>query len=252
MSEKRDNCIVLLVEYPSGEKVSPELAAAFGAERAAQIGMELFRNAYRLASNFADAVLLLSFENSPRHPDLLWLDGEDPGFLEAKGLNRTDRIADAFRMAFNTGSKKALFLNHLSPEIRADWLSQAFDSVNEKTIALGPMRDGSVYLAGLTRNNLKFLEDIPLFSARAAVEISEKAKKNKLSVFSLPEACAVANEEDLRKWLEAANPAPPLLKATIETGEPSQRRQEGKKRHKRGPAPQIEQPFPPDTGQKQV
>ena len=219
MASQRDNCIILLVEPPLPERLDPEFINAFGAERAIHIHLDLLQNAYKLAKNFKDSVLFLSFGKSPRHPDLTWLDAEDPGFLDAKGKSPEDRIMEAFQLAFNTGAKKALLLSHLAPDVKPEWLYQAFDSVTERTVTLGLNQDGSVYLLGLTINNLKILDlkacPSGLFfrSAKIADEITERARKNKLGIFSLPGACAVTNEEALRKWLDGRNAAPSLFQA---------------------------------------
>ncbi|OGS07629.1 MAG: hypothetical protein A2270_06740 [Elusimicrobia bacterium RIFOXYA12_FULL_51_18] len=243
MSSKRDNCIILLIEPPVTERIDPEFVNAFGAERAVHIHLELLQNAYKLAKNFKDSILILSFDKSPRHPDLTWLDTEDPGFLEAKGKNSEDRITEAFQLAFNTGAKKVLLLSHLSPEVKSEWLYQAFDSVAEKTLALGLNQDGSIYLVGLTLNNLKVLERLSFISAKTAEEITEHTKKNKLGVFSLPEAYAVKNEENLRKWMESRDSAQSLFKAPSGPGAaPHEEKKHGGRGHK-NPASQP-QPLP--------
>jgi glycosyltransferase A (GT-A) superfamily protein (DUF2064 family) len=211
MAISRDNCIILLIEEPVPGRLAAELTGAFGAERAVHIDLDLLQNAYKLAKNFQDAILILSYNKSPRHPDLTWLDHDDPGFLEAKGKALENRIADAFQLSFNTGAKKALILNHLSPGIKPEWLTQAFDAINEKTIALGLNQNGSIYLAGASFSNLKALEGLRFSPGKTAEELSEKARKNKLSVFQLPEAYAVENEETLRKWLDARETSPSLL-----------------------------------------
>jgi len=238
MAIQRDNCIILLIEPPVPERVSPELAGAFGPERAVHINLDLLQNVYKLVKNFKDALLILSYDKSPRHPDLTWLDHDDPGFLEAKGKNLEGRIADAFQLAFNTGAKKALLLSHLSPGVKPEWLNQALESVSEKQIVLGLNQNRSVYLAGLTINNLKVLGGIRCMSQKTADELSEKAKRSKLSIFQLPEAYAVENEETLRKWLEARDAAPSLFmkepaRAPEAAAAPAQPRQEEKKHGRR-------------------
>lgn len=220
MADKRDNCIILLVDSPVPENVHPELREAFGAERSVHINLDLLQNSYRLAKNFKDAILIMSYENSPRHPDLTWLDPDDPGFLEAKTKNLSGRISDAFQLAFNTGAKKALIINHLSPAIKQDWLYQTFDSVSDKTLALGLNQDGSAHIVGLTLANLKLLDGISFTSSKTAEELTEKAKRNKLSIFSLPESYAVKNEENLRKWLDSKEPAPTLFSRDASTALP--------------------------------
>jgi len=243
-----------MVEAPTPENVDAGLKAAFGEERASHINLDLLQNAYKLAKNFSNSMLLLSFAPSQRHPDLTWLDIEDPGFLEAKRKNPEGRILDAFKLAFNTGAKKALLLSHLSPKVPAEWLSQTFDSINEKTIALGLNDDKSVYIAGLTLNNLKLLEGLSFSSPKISEDLAEKAKKNKLSVFALPESFAVKSEETLRKWLDAREAAPsPFLKLPDAAPAPAAQtasRQEEKKHSRRGHKNPLQQPALPDPEQK--
>jgi len=211
------------------------------------IHLDLLQNAYKLAKNFKEAILFLSFDKSPRHPDLTWLDAEDPGFLDAKGKSPEGRIREALQLAFNTGSKKALLLSHLSPEVKPEWLCQTFDSVTKKTITLGVNQDGSAYLLGLTPNNLKVLEGLSFRSAKIADEIAERAKRNKFNIFSLPEAYAVKNEETLRKWMDARNAAPSLFKAPPGAKTDLQEEKRHAKRGHKNPAP--ESPLP-GAGQK--
>ncbi len=254
MINKRDNCIILLIEAPDPENINPELVAAFGAERAADINLNLLQTAYKLAKSFSGATLFLSFVKSPHHQDLTWLDGDDPGFLEAKGKDLGNRHADAFRLAFYTGAKKVLLLNHLSPGVKPEYLSQTFDSVTEKTVALGMNQDGSIYILGLTQNNLRLLEGLSFSSPKAAEDVSIKAKKNSLSIFSLPEACAVKSEESLRKWVDAGGLNQSLFPKTpavpIDSAAPPAAPRHGEKKHRRGQKTPLPPPILPDTEQK--
>lgn len=214
MASKRDNCIVLMISPPAPEHINPTLLTAFGEERSVHISLDLYQNAYRLARNFKDAIHILSFSKTPRHPDLTWLDVDDPGFLEAKDKNFEGKIMDAFQLAFNTGAKKAVLLSHLSPAVKPEWLYQAFEAANDKTIVLGLNQDTSIYALGLAAENLKFLEGISFTGGKTADEISEKAKKNKLSIFLLQETYSVNNEEALRKWTESKNLKPSVFGKT--------------------------------------
>jgi len=225
MSQKRDNCIILLVDPPEADKISQELKTAFGPERAAHVNGDLLSAAYKLAKGFGDAILLLSYQKTTRHPDLTWLDPEDPGFLEVKTTAGEERLHDAFRLAFFTGAKKAVMISHLSPDLKSDWLSLALDAVGDKTVAIGANQDGSFYLLGLTQQNLKILEAPGFSHGKSAENLTERAKKNKLTIFSTPETYAVTSEETLLKWMEAKETLPPLFQHPPHT--------DGKKHHKR-------------------
>ena len=249
MAQKRDNCIIILVDPPEPEKLSPELKAAFGPERAAHVNSDLVTGAYKLAKAFPDAILLLSYEKTPHHPDLTWLDQEDPGFLEVKALPRETRLREAFRLAFFTGAKKAIYLNHLSPEIKKDWLYQAFDSANEKTVALGPNQDGSFCLLGLTQANLKLLETPGFLQGKNCESMAERAKKTKLAVFNTPETYSINGEEDVLRWMESLAPSSNPFKTEERPAQETQAAREHKRstrhHHKETPVPPPAPEKPP-------
>jgi glycosyltransferase A (GT-A) superfamily protein (DUF2064 family) len=245
MAQKRDNCIILLLDAPEPEKISQELKTAFGPERAVHVNSDLLSNIYKMAKSFPEAILILSYEKTVHHQDLSWLDQEDPGFLEVKNRSAEDRMQDAFRLAFFTGAKKAVLLNHLSPEIKKDWLYQALDAVNDKTVVVGPNQDGSLYLLGLTQQNLKLLETPGFSHGKSAEAMTERAKKNKLAVFSTPETYAVTGEEALRKWMESREALPPLFHAPDPRPSAPAQAPEHKKHHKRHGKNGLEIPLPP-------
>jgi glycosyltransferase A (GT-A) superfamily protein (DUF2064 family) len=248
MAQKRDNCIILLLDAPEQDKVSQELKTAFGPERAAHVNSDLLLNTYKLAKAFPDAMLLLSYEKTQHNQDLTWLDQEDPGFLEVKKRSGEDRIADAFRLAFFTGAKKALLLSHLSPEVKKDWLYQAFDSISDKTVVIGANDDASFYLLGLTQQTLKLLETPGFAHSKSAEILAERAKKGKFAVFSTPETYAVTGEEALRRWLESREAVSPLFHGgDLQTAvrPPAAAPQETKKHHKRHQK-DLQEPLSPD------
>lgn len=227
MSQKRDNCIILLVDPPEPDKISQEFKTAFGPERATHVNSDLLSSAYKLAKGFNESILLLSYLKTPRHPDLTWLDPEDPGFLEVKSHALEDRIQEAFRLAFFTGAKKAVLIRHLSPELKSEWLSLSFEAVSDKTVAIGANQDGSFYLLGLTQQNLKIVEAPGFFHGKSAETLAERAKKNKLTVFSTPETYALSSEETLLKWMESKETLPPLF--------PHPQQAPGQQESKKGP-----------------
>ncbi len=246
MAHKRDNCIILLMDAPEPEKIGQELKTAFGPERAVHVNRDLLLNAYKAAKAFPEAILILSYEKTAHHQDLTWLDPEDPGFLEVKDRSHEERVADALRLAFFTGAKKAVLLNHLSPEVKKDWLYQAFDSINDKTLVVGPNQDGTHYLLGLTQQNLKLLEAPGFSHGKSAENLAERAKKAKLAVVNTPETYSVTGEETLRKWLEGREPLPELFAAQApKPAQPAQPAHDQHKRHKRHARPGQEPGLPP-------
>ncbi len=220
MAKKRDNCIILLVNAPEPSGQDTDFKTAFDQEREARLGGDLLAGTYKFIKAYGDAMVFISYEKTPRYPDLTWLDQEDPGFLEVKNRTREERIQDAFRMAFFTGSSKVMLLDNLSQEVKKEWLTLAFESVSDKTVAIGSNQDGSFYMLALTQQNLKILEAPGFSQGKSAETLAERAKKNKLTVFSTPETYAAKDE---------ATPPPPA--PAPQPVQPPE--SESKKRHKR-------------------
>ncbi len=250
MAKNRDNSIILLVDPPEADRISSEFKTAFGPERAAHVNSDLLAAAYKLAKNFNDAMLIISYAKSPRHPDLTWLDPEDPGFLEVKRHSFEERLQDAMKLAFFTGAKKAVLINHLSPELKGEWLYQAFDSVNDRTVAIGANTDGTYYLVGLTHPNLKIFEAPGFSRGKSAETLAERARRNKLNVVNTPETYSVTGEDSLLKFMESKETMPPIFQAQhAQPQAPAQEQaQETKKHHRRqkhaetGEQPQADKP----------
>lgn len=228
MAKNRDNSIILLVDPPEADRILPELKTAFGPERAVHVNSDLLTSAYKLAKDFNDAILILSYAKSARHPDLTWLDPEDPGFLEVKHPGFEERLQEAVRLAFFTGAKKAVLISHLSPEIKSDWIREALNAVNDRTVAIGANSDGTYYLIGLTQPNLKIFEPSGFSRGKSAEALADRARRSKLAVFSTPETYTVTGEETLLRWMENKETLPPIF--TAQQAGPAA---EAKKHHRR-------------------
>ncbi len=233
MGKNRDNCIVLLVDPPEADRINQDLKTAFGPERAAHVNGDLLAAVYKLAKGFQDAILIISYAKSSRHPDLTWLDPEDPGFLEAKSHQYEERLLDALRLSFFTGAKKAVLISHLSPEIKPEWLFQAFDAVNDRTVAIGANQDGTYYLVGLTQPNLRIFETPGFSLGKSAETLAERARRNKLSVVSTPETYSVTGEESLLKWMESREIIPSVFQQPAAVPQAPAEDRKHTKRHSR-------------------
>lgn len=244
MGKNRDNAIILLVDPPEADKIGSDLKTAFGPERAAHVNSDLLSAAYKMAKDFGDAILIISYAKSVRHPDLTWLDPEDPGFLEVKRHGFEERLFDAVQLAFFTGAKKALLISHLSPELKSEWLYQALDSVNDRTVAIGANTDGSYYLVGLTQANIRIFEQPGFSRGKSAEILSDRARRGKLNVVNTPETYSITGEDTLLKWMESKETLPPIFE------DPAAPAPEPKKHHRRGKhhenreLPPVEKPQP--------
>jgi glycosyltransferase A (GT-A) superfamily protein (DUF2064 family) len=198
----KDNCLIFIIDAPVSENIDPELKKAFGTERAVHIYIDLLNSSYKTAKTVANTSIIISYKSSGKHPDLTWLDEDDPGFLEAKIKNLNERISTLFQWAFNAGAKKTVLLASSSPEVKPEWIEKSLDLLNKETVAIGPT-DEKPYLFGITADNLDLLEEVNFFTGDLTNDIYEKIKKARLKPESLPKTYTVKGEETLRTWIES-------------------------------------------------
>ncbi|MCG2726395.1 MAG: DUF2064 domain-containing protein [Elusimicrobia bacterium] len=206
----KDNCLIFIIDAPVSENIRPELKKVFGTERATHIYTDLLNDSYKTAKAVKNTSIIISYKPSGKHPDLTWLDEDDPGFLEAKIKNLNERILSLFNWAFNAGAKKAILLANSSPEVKPEWIEKSFEALNKETVAIGPT-DETPYLFGITFDNLDLLEEINFFTGDLTDDIYEKIKKHRLKTQSQPKTYTVKEEETLRQWIELKDASSPLF-----------------------------------------
>ncbi len=226
----KDNCLILIIDAPVSENIDPELKKAFGTERALHIYTDLLNTSYKTAKKIPDTSIIISYKSSNKHPDLTWLDEDDPGFLEAKIKNLNERISSLFHWAFNAGAKKTILLSGSAPEVKTEWIEKSFASLDNETVAVGPT-DEKPYLFGITGNNLELLDDINFFTGDLTDGIYEKIKKHRLKTKSQPNTYTVKGEDTLRKWIESKDSASPLF---TQKNPPKEHKKREKKNHHSG------------------
>ncbi len=198
----KDHCLIFIIDAPISENIDPELKKVFGAERAARVYIDLLNNSYKMAKKVSSSSIIISYKNSSKHPDLTWLDEDDPGFSEAKIKNLNERILSLFHWAFNAGAKKAILLANSSPEAKSEWIEKSFELINKETVTLGPT-DENPYLFGIAFNNVNLLKKINFFTGDLTDDIYEKIKQQKLKIQSQPKTYTVNSEETLEKWMKS-------------------------------------------------
>lgn len=200
MTEK---CIILFIDAPVPDKIDPQFKNVFGAERATHIYLDIVHAVYKTVKGLNDVSLIISYNRSSKNPDLTWLDTDDPGFLETKKEDFQDRAIGASSLAADAGAKKIILLSIFSPAIKREWIEQAFNLLTDKNIIVGPTKEGGCYLLAFPPAGIKILENLDMDKPGVIDEISEKSKRLKLSVQTLPETYVIRDEETLREWVDS-------------------------------------------------
>ncbi|MFH1619041.1 MAG: DUF2064 domain-containing protein [bacterium] len=198
-----DNCVILFLTAPVQDKISRDMKEAFGPERACHIYTDMVREIFASLKLLKNVYTVLVYERTSKYPDLLWLDQEDPGFMEPQAKTEEARVTDAVKWAFSAGAKKVAVLSAQSPGVPLDWIENAFPLVNDRSVAVGADQDGGLYFFALSSAaGTELLEGWPWSGRKACEEIAEKAKKLRFTVNSMPEFYRVKNEQTLQQWTD--------------------------------------------------
>lgn len=197
-----ENCIVIFLNAPQPDKIDPEFANALGPERACHIYTEMAKDVFARAKQIRGVYTFLVYEKTPRYPNLLWLDSNDPGFLELKPQTTAAerRIFNAVQWAAAAGAVRIAVLNIGSPGMPREWIEKAFSLVSSKNVVVGPARGGGIYLFAACPPYPQVFEGYSWPSECVFDEIIERVKRLRYNVEILPEFYSVRDEKSLREW----------------------------------------------------
>lgn len=202
----RENSIIYLVSSPDSDSTFEELKDAFGAERAVDINMDLYMRTYSKIMDYKNAVLIIAYAKTRKYYDLRWLSYDEPGFLDISGRSYHDAFISTADLAFKTGARKVLWINHLCPFITSADIALAFSNINEKNIVIGPASNKGLYLVGFQRDAVDVFDDFYPFRDNLTDEVMERIKKNRYSVVEMKENILVKDEDSLKILSEGVKP----------------------------------------------
>ena len=96
------------------------------------------------------------------------------------------RMMAATGAAFHAKASKAIVIGTDCLEVDETLIAQAFDSLDQHDVVLGPAHDGGYYLLGLARLTPKIFQRIPWSTDQVCAATRARAQELGLSVFELP------------------------------------------------------------------
>jgi hypothetical protein len=191
-----------MVRYPVAGKAKTRLAAAMGPDKAAEF--------YRICAR----QILLEIGGLPTQINkyIFFSDSEDrqdveewagPGFIfkAQVGESLGERLVNAFREVFSEGAGKAVIIASDVPDISADIIDRAMESLDGCDIVLGPSHDGGYYLLGMSKPHKELFQGIPWSSPEVTEKTLARAGEMGLTTYLLPTLIDIDNFEDFKMWL---------------------------------------------------
>jgi len=199
MSEKT---IILFVKYPEPGKVKTRLARQIGSEeKACDLYRQLAERNYRTLVSMKDEDfhVVVSYD-PPESKEAVekWLPGASRYFFQ-EGHGLGERIRHAFHFAFRNFCGPVIVMGSDTMSFDRKHASEAFESLKEADVVVGPAKDGGYYLIGMSQPHDSLFEDISWSTNKVMQETMEKIKTENLTYRILSQL------EDLDEWQHAAD-----------------------------------------------
>ena len=143
------SALVVFLKHPRPGAVKTRLAAAIGAEAAADLYRALAERALEATTPLAEDFERLVFFDPPESlPQMReWLPGVR--LLAQSGHDLGARMADAFARAFARGASRVAIVGTDAPGVSRATVTEALSALDTADVVIGPADDGGYYLIAL-------------------------------------------------------------------------------------------------------
>ena len=193
------NAIIIMTRYPEPGQVKTRLISAPGEEGACHLHRKMVEHTISTIKYFTLAIpagIFVFFHGGSEMLMSSWL-GDEASYLPQEAGNLGDKMRAAFLAVFNRGFKTVMMIGTDCPAIDSPILSQAFSSLDQADMVIGPAVDGGYYLLGLKQVHDKLFEGIAWGSDVVLTQTLLAARNENIEVSRLPELRDIDRPEDL-------------------------------------------------------
>jgi len=191
--------LLFFIKSPEKGRVKTRLASAVGDEMAVRLYRRfLLETLFTL--NRGTFLFYLCFYPENSLSDLKgWL-GDDYLYMPQKGEDLGERMKNGFIDAFAMNFKRVVLIGSDIPDLPLEFIEEAFTSLQEKDVVIGPSLDGGYYLIGFKDKNfsLRVFEGIPWSTKRVFEETMKILKQEGFTVHTLQHWRDIDTIDDLK------------------------------------------------------
>lgn len=193
--------LIIFVRHPQSGKVKTRLAKSLGAEKATEVyrlcAEHLFQEAEKLPPEIKRYIYFDGIENE--YEVQSWAGAGFDYVVQAVG-SLGHRLENAFSAQFTRGVKKVLIVASDVPDISSSIIIDAFMSLDNHEIVIGPCYDGGYYMLGMKKLYKNVFDDIPWSTSQVYLLTLTNINKLAISICQMPYLYDIDTEEDLYQW----------------------------------------------------
>lgn len=194
--------LIMFSRYPEAGKTKTRMIPALGAVGAAELQRQMTEHTIKIAKQlqlFRQISIEVYFAGGSRELMSKWL-GKDLNYYPQPEGDLGFKMQSAFERAFSLGQNRVVTIGIDCPDIDLDILQQAFDSLKNLDLVLGPAIDGGYYLIGLKTLIPELFADINWGTPEVFAKTQQIADNLQLNTTYLTTLRDVDRPEDLFIW----------------------------------------------------
>jgi uncharacterized protein len=184
-----DRALLLFARNPKLGEVKTRLTPRFTPQEALQLHEALLADSLDLLNRCgaqARAVTRLYLSEAGKLGEEVASHLGSAETMVQRGRDLGERLLHAFRQSQEEGYSGIVVLGSDSPHLPDSYVSRAFEALSSSDMVVGPARDGGYYLLGASRLHESLLAGMPWGTAQLYRETVRKARKEAVSLASLP------------------------------------------------------------------
>jgi rSAM/selenodomain-associated transferase 1 len=200
---RKDRCILVFLRVPEKGKVKTRLSMALDKEFVLNIYKNFVLDVIETLKKRRYPTRICYYPADGKDEVAEWL-GRSHVYSPQRGNDLGERMANSFLKAFSDGYKQVILIGTDVPDLQGAILDEAFESLQKKSVVIGPAFDGGYYLIGFHSNTFmpNVFQRIPWGSEHVFDKTIRILRKYRFSAHVLPKARDIDVYEDLVDFMK--------------------------------------------------
>jgi len=193
--------LLFFIKNPEKGKVKTRLASAIGDKMAVKFYKRFLLEMLSTLNKGTFLFYLCFYPENSLYDLENWL-GDHYLYMLQRGENLGERMKNGFIEAFAMNFKRVVLVGSDIPDLPLEFIEEAFTSLQEKDVVIGPSLDGGYYLIAFKDKKFspQAFKGIPWGTERVFEDTLKVLKQEKLTVHTLQLWRDIDTIDDLRKF----------------------------------------------------
>lgn len=180
-SSRSDRVLVIMAKAPRPGEVKTRLASSISPEIVTDFYCCLLHDTLSLTRSLSDVEVAIMCPKSDVS-ELAQLAGDRAGIVAQKGEGLAAGLTSVFAHFLEPRQRRTIAFNSDSPHLPRTVLEEAFETLAEHDMVVGPTHDGGYYLVGAKASHPTLFENDGMGTATALERLLSRTRDLKLSV----------------------------------------------------------------------